>query len=346
MVKVKKKIAFITGITGQDGSYLAELLIKKNYSVYGLTKPKGSKNNINISKIKNNIIIKNLDINKSPEISNLIKKIKPDEFYHLAAQSFVNYKFEDEFFTLNPNINGTHYILSSIKKFSPKTKFYFAASSELFGNTKKKSVNELSNFNPRSAYGISKLAGFHLTKNYREAYGLFSCSGILFNHESGRRSTLFVTRKIINNLVKIKFNKIKSFNIGNLDAKRDWGHAKDYVYAMWKMLQQKKAEDFVIGSGKLHSVRQFIDISSNLLGIKYKQHIKINKKIFRKNDHFFLKADPSKAFKKLKWKPKYNFKNLIIDMIVSEIKNLKINIKHDHININSEIIELLGKKFK
>tara|TARA_B100000787_G_scaffold78996_1_gene58163 strand:- start:2620 stop:3609 length:990 start_codon:yes stop_codon:yes gene_type:complete len=323
---IKKKVAIVTGIGGQDGSYLTELLIKKNYIVYGLTNIVSKKSNKNIKEIyrnKKNITIKNFDINKSSEIFKLIKKTKPHEFYHLAGPSFISYEFDDEFFTHNPNINATQHILAAIKRFSPKTKFYFAASAEIFGNTKKLSLDESSKFNPRSAYGISKLTGFNLTKNYREVHGLFSCSGILFNHESGRHATSFVARKIINNLVKIKFKKIKKFNIGNLDAKRDWGHAEDYVYTMWKMLQLKRPEDFVIGSGKLHSVRQFIEISSSILNIQYRNHILIDKKIFRKNDQFFLKSNPSKAFKKLKWKPKYNFEGLINDMIKSEIENFK-----------------------
>ncbi len=190
------KIAIITGISGQDGSYLAELLIKKKYKIYGIFNPKKKKDLKNLKRINNELIFKKIDINNYSKIKNLIKKIKPTEFYHLAAQSFINYKFEDEFFKLNPNINGTHYILSAIKEFSPKTKFYFAASSELFGNVEKSPQNEKTKFNPRSAYGVSKVAGFYLTKNYREAYNIHACSGILYNHESPRRNVNFVSRKL------------------------------------------------------------------------------------------------------------------------------------------------------
>ena len=315
------KTAIITGITGQDGSYLAELLIKKKYKVYGLIRVNKDKNRFwRIDAVKNKIKLLNTDINNYDEISKIIKDIKPDEFYHLAAQSFINYNFEDEFFRLNPNINGTHYILSALKDYSPKTKFYFAASSEIFGNTTSNSQNENTPFNPRSAYGISKVTGFLLTKNYREAYGLFSCSGILFNHESSRRSGSFVTKKIIKGLIDIKKGNIKHLRLGNLNAKRDWGHAKDYVIAMWKMLQQKQAGDFVIGTGKLHSVKDFLQIASEKLDLDYKKYIIIDKKYWRKNDKFLLKANPSKAHKKLKWKPKTKFRELINDMIKSELE--------------------------
>ena len=315
------KTAIITGITGQDGSYLAELLIKKKYKVYGLIRVNKDKNRFwRIDAVKNKIKLLNTDINNYDKISKIIKDIKPDEFYHLAAQSFINYNFEDEFFKLNPNINGTHYILSALKDYSPKTKFYFAASSEIFGNTTSNSQNENTPFNPRSAYGISKVTGFLLTKNYREAYGLFSCSGILFNHESSRRSGSFVTKKIIKGLIDIKKGNIKHLRLGNLNAKRDWGHAKDYVIAMWKMLQQKQASDFVIGTGKLHSVKDFLQVASEKLDLDYKKYIIIDKKYWRKNDKFLLKANPSKAHKKLKWKPKTKFRELINDMIKSELE--------------------------
>ncbi|WP_440931112.1 GDP-mannose 4,6-dehydratase [Candidatus Pelagibacter sp.] len=314
------KIAVITGIGGQDGSYLAELLLKKKYKIYGILNPKKKINLKNLESIQKNIFFKKIDINNSKKIRTLIQEIKPNEFYHLAAQSFVNYKFEDEFFKLNPNINGTHYILSSIKKYSPNTKFYFAASSELFGNPIESPQNEKTKFNPRSAYGISKVTGYHLTKNYREAYNLFACSGILFNHESPRRNIEFVTRKITYNLALILKNKKKKIELGNINAKRDWGHAKDYVEAMWKMLQQKKPQDFVIGSGKIHTVKDFIKLAFKRVDLNYKKYVKIDKKLFRNKENSILRADFSKAKKILKWKPKYSFKQLVNEMVDSDIK--------------------------
>ena len=314
------KIAVITGIGGQDGSYLAELLLKKKYKIYGILNPKKKINLKNLESIQKSIFFKKIDINNSKKIRTLIQEIKPNEFYHLAAQSFVNYKFEDEFFKLNPNINGTHYILSSIKKYSPNTKFYFAASSELFGNPIESPQNEKTKFNPRSAYGISKVTGYHLTKNYREAYNLFACSGILFNHESPRRNIEFVTRKITYNLALILKNKKKKIELGNINAKRDWGHAKDYVEAMWKMLQQKKPQDFVIGSGKIHTVKDFIKLAFKRVDLNYKKYVKIDKKLFRNKENSILRADFSKAKKILKWKPKYSFKQLVNEMVDSDIK--------------------------
>ena len=313
------KVAVITGISGQDGSYLAELLIKKKYKVYGICNPKKNIDFKNLVEIKKKLFLKKIDINDYSKIKNLIRKIKPTEFYHLAAQSFINYKFEDEFFKLNPNINGTHYILSAIKEFSPKTKFYFAASSELFGNASKSPQNEDTKFNPRSAYGVSKVAGFYLTKNYRDAYNIHACSGILYNHESPRRNINFVSRKITKNLSLILKGKIKKITLGNINSKRDWGHAKDYVYAMWKMLQLKKPSDFVIGSGKIHSVRDFIRIAFNYVKLDYKRYIKIDKTLFRPNDKTTLKANSSKAERYLRWKPQISFKSLVHEMVDSDL---------------------------
>ena len=319
------KIAIITGITGQDGSYLSELLLDKGYKIYGIYNSKKKLNKKNLLNIKNKIKFLKVDINNYKNIKSLIKKIKPNEFYHLAAQSFVNYKFEDEFFKLNPNINGTHYILSAIKEYSPKTKFYFAASSELFGNVSNYPQNENTKFNPRSAYGVSKVAGYYLTKNYREAYNLFACSGILFNHESPRRSVNFVSRKITHNLSLILSNKKKKIELGNINSKRDWGHAKDYVYAMWKMLQLKKPQDFVIGTGKLHSVKDFLNVAFKYVNLDYKKYVKINKKFYRPYDKFYLLADTKKAKKILKWKPKISFKSLVIDMVKKDLLAIKKN---------------------
>ena len=317
------KIAIITGISGQDGSYLAELLIEKNYKVYGILNPKKKSNLTNLKNVKDKINFKNVNINNFSKIKNLIKKIKPNEFYHLAAQSFINYKFEDEFFKLNPNINGTHYILSAIKEFSPKTRFYFAASSELFGNIKKTPQNEETKFNPRSAYGVSKVAGFYLTKNYREAYKIHACSGILYNHESPRRNLNFVSRKISKNLSLIIKGKIKKIILGDINSKRDWGHAKDYVYAMWKMLQQTKPQDFVIGTGKTHTVKDFLKIAFNHVKLDYKKYIKIDKRLIRPNDRIILRANFKKAKKYLKWQPKISFKSLVHEMVDHDLKNTK-----------------------
>lgn len=315
------KIALITGISGQDGSYLAELLLKKKYIIYGILNPKKKKISNNLKLIKKKINFKNLDINNFNQIKNLIKKIKPNECYHLAAQSFINYKFEDEFFKLNPNINGTHYILSAIKEFSPKTKFYFAASSELFGNAKNSPQNEKTQFNPRSAYGVSKVAGYYLTKNYREAYNIYACSGILYNHESPRRNENFVSRKITKNLSLIIKGKLKKITLGNINSKRDWGHSKDYVLAMWKMLQLKKPDDFVIGTGTLHTVKDFIKLAFSRVGLDYKKFIRIDKKLFRPNDKIILKANSKKARNILKWKPSINFKSLVNEMVDHDLNN-------------------------
>ena len=311
------KIAIITGIRGQDGTYLSNLLLKKKYKVIGLCNPK-NKSNIVLNKID----LKSIDLNDYKKISALIKKTKPNEFYHLAAQSFINYKFEDEFFNLNPNINGTHYILSSIKKYSPKTKFYFAASSEIFGDAKIYPQNEKSSFNPRSAYGISKVAGFQLTKNYREAYNLFSCSGILYNHESPLRNENFVSKKITVGIAKIISKKKKTLTLGSINAKRDGGYAGDYVEAMWKMLQQKKPQDLVIGTGKMHSVKDFLNIAFRHVGLDYKKYIKFDKKFMRPKDNTILQADFRKAKKYLNWRPKTNFKQLVHKMVDFDINHL------------------------
>ena len=317
------KLAIITGISGQDGSYLAELLLKKGYKIIGICNPKKKYDFKNLNEIKKKIVFKKIDINNYSKIKLLIKKTKPREFYHLAAQSFINYKFEDEFFKLNPNINGTHYILSAIHKFSPNTRFYFAASSELFGNSKNYPQNENTKFNPRSAYGVSKIAGYYLTKNYREAYNLYACSGILFNHESPRRNKDFITRKISSNLALILKKRLKKISLGNINAQRDWGHAKDYVYAMWKMLQLKKPDDFVIGTGKTYSVKDFLHIAFSSVNLNYKKYIKIDKSFMRPNDKIILKADYQKAKKILKWKPKISFRSLVLEMVNHDLKSNK-----------------------
>ena len=324
MGKIKK--ALITGITGQDGSYLAEFLLKKKYKVFGLVRRVALEDETHrlwrIKHIKN-ISLKSASLESYASIVNLIQKIKPNEVYHLGAQSYVSYSFEDEFSTLNTNINGTHYILSAIKHFSPNTKFYFAGSSEMFGKVQKKTQDEKTRFYPRSAYGISKVAGFELTRNYREAYNIFACTGILFNHESPRRGFEFVTRKITSSVARIKNGKQKFLYLGNINAKRDWGHAKDYIEAMWLMLQQKKPQDFVIGTGKMHSVKEFAKLAFSIAGLNYKKYIRFNKNLLRPSEVDTLRANYSKAKKILKWKPKTNFKDLVNEMVKEDLKVLK-----------------------
>ena len=327
MGKLKK--ALITGITGQDGSYLAEFLLKKNYQVFGFVRRVALEDESHrlwrIRHIKNKLNLSSASLESYASIVKVIQKVKPDEVYHLAAQSYVSYSFEDEFSTLNTNINGTHYMLSAIKEFSPKTKFYFAASSEMFGKVRKTPQNELTPFYPRSSYGISKVAGFELTRNFREAYSMFACSGILFNHESPRRGFEFVTRKISFAVAKIKLGIQNKLYLGNLDSRRDWGHAYDYIKAMWLMLQRKTPNDYVVGTGKTYSVRQFVEIAFNHVGLNYKNFVKIDKKLFRPAEVDILMADYSKAKKILKWKPTITFKKLVTDMVDSDIKFIENN---------------------
>ena len=322
-----KKIALITGITGQDGSYLSEFLLNKNYEVHGLVRRVALEDPDHrlwrIRHILKKIKLHPASLESYASIVNIIEKIKPNEIYHLGAQSFVSYSFEDEFSTLNTNINGTHYILSAIKSFSKKTKIYFAGSSEMFGKVDTIPQNESTKFYPRSSYGISKCTGFDLVRNYREAYGIYACTGILFNHESPRRGYEFVTRKISSSVAKIVYGKQRILELGNINAQRDWGHAKDYVEAMWKMLQQKKPQDFVIGTGETHSVKDFCKIAFETQGLNYKKFVRINKKFYRPAEVDLLIADYSLAKKVLKWKPKYTFKNLDLEMVQSDLKKFK-----------------------
>ena len=325
MGKIKK--ALITGITGQDGSYLSELLLKKNYKVYGIVRRVALEDETHrlwrIKHLLNKIEIKSASLESYASIVKIIQKIKPSEIYHLAAQSYVDYSFKDEFSTLNTNINGTHYILSALKDFSPKSKFYFAGSSEMFGKVRSKPQNEKTPFYPRSAYGISKVTGYDLTRNYREAYRLHCSTGILFNHESPRRGFEFVTRKISHGVARIKCGLQRELTLGNLDAQRDWGHAKDYIEAMWLMLQKRKPDDFVISTNKQHSVREFANLAFSIVGLDYRKFIKIDKNLYRPAEVQTLLGDYSKAKRILKWKPKVSFNNLVKDMVLSDLEFVK-----------------------
>jgi len=324
-----KKVALITGITGQDGSYLAELLLSKGYEVHGIVRRVALEDETHrlwrIRKILKDINLHAGSLESYASLFNIILKIKPNEVYHLAAQSYVGYSFEDEFSTLNININGTHYILSAVKEFADsKIKFYFAGSSEMFGKVKSVPQNEDTVFNPRSSYGISKVTGFHLTKNYREAYKLHASNGILFNHESPRRGFEFVTRKISVAVARIKNGSKEKLKLGNMKAKRDWGHAKDFVEAMWLMLQRDNPGDYVIGTGKGHSVDEFAKKAFAHVGLNYKDHIVIDQKLVRPAEVDTLLADSFKAKKILKWEPKVSFDDLVIDMVESDLKNINL----------------------
>jgi len=320
------KKAFVTGITGQDGSYLAELLLEKGYKVYGLVRRVALEDEQHrmgrILHILNDIELIPGTMESYPSIYRAVSSVKPDEVYHLAAQSFVSYSFEDEFSTLQPNMSGIHYVLSAVTELVPKAKFYFAASSEMFGKVHEVPQNEMTPFHPRSVYGISKVAGFDLTRNYREAYNLFACNGILYNHESQRRGFEYVTRKITSHVALIKLGLAKKLELGNLDAKRDWGHSKDYVEAMWLMLQQDKPDDYVICTGKAHSVRQFCEKAFSYVGLNYEDYVVINKKFFRPAEVDILLGDYSKAKKILGWKPKILFDDLVSEMVDNDLKLL------------------------
>ena len=318
------KKALITGITGQDGSYLAKLLLERGYEVHGIVRRVALEHPEarmwRIRHLLDQIHIHSGSIDSYASIFNIISELKPDECYHLAAQSFVSYSFEDEFSTINTNLNGTHYVLSAIKRQAPECKFYFAASSEMFGNVNETPQNEETRFRPRSPYGISKMAGFELTRNYREAYGLFALSGILFNHESPRRGAEFVTRKITSAVAKIKLGIENEIRLGNLDARRDWGHARDYVKAMWLMLQQDEPEDFVIATGKSRSVREFLETAFSYVELDFNDYLLMDEQLYRPSEVNILQGDASKAHQKLQWVPETSFEDLVREMVDSDME--------------------------
>lgn len=320
------KKALITGITGQDGSYLAEFLLEKGYEVHGIVRRVAIEDPEHrlwrIKHLLDKLTLHPASLESYPSIFNVIENVKPDECYHLAAQSFVSYSFEDEFSTINTNINGTHYVLSAIKRRSPHCKFYFAGSSEMFGLANETPQKETTPFHPRSPYGVSKVAGFHLTTNYRESYGLFACSGILFNHESPKRGLEFVTRKISNAAASIKLSLSKKLRLGTLKARRDWGFAGEYVEAMWLMLQQDRPDDYVIATGVTHSVEEFVELAFNSMGLDWHEHVVIDERLYRPAEIHELRGDYSKAKKILGWKPRVSFEELVKMMVEADLKRL------------------------
>ena len=343
-----KKTALIFGITGQDGSYLAELLISKGYLVHGVKRRSSSLNTSRVDHIyqdphekRKNFFLHYGDITDAISVSTLIKKVKPNEIYNLAAQSHVSVSFEVPEYTANADAVGALRILEAIKfhGFEKKTKFYQAGTSEMFGKVKEIPQTEKTPFYPRSPYGVAKVYAHWITVNYREAYKIFASNGILFNHESPRRGETFVTRKIVIALCKIKLGLQKKLFLGNLDAKRDWGHAKDYVEAMWKILQRKTPSDYVIATGKQYSVKEFVNLTLNELKIKYHWKGKgIKSKCYDKNGNCIIECDKEyfrplevdtllgnskKALKELNWKPKIHIKELVKEMVSSELSLIK-----------------------
>ena len=318
------KKALITGITGQDGSYLAELLLEKGYEVHGIVRRVAiedpSHRMWRIRHILGDLHLHSASVESFPSIYRVFTTVKPDECYHLAAQSFVSYSFEDEFSTMNTNLTGTHHMLAVLKDTNPQCKFYFAGSSEMFGKARETPQNEDTPFRPRSPYGISKVAGFDLTRNYREGYGLFAASGILFNHESPRRGFEYVTRKITYNVAKIKLGHARELRLGNLDARRDWGHAPDYVHVMWRIMCQKEPDDFVISSGETHSVREFCEAAFSFAGLRYQDCVVVDKDFFRPAETEVLMGNSEKAKRVLGWQYSRPFVSLVQEMVEADLK--------------------------
>ena len=318
-----KRRAIISGITGQDGSYLAEFLLEQGYEVHGIVRRVAIEDPEHrlwrIKNILNEVNLHPASLESYPSVFRVMANVEPDEVYHLAAQSFVSYSFEDEFSTLNTNINGTHYMLSAFREVAPKARFYFAGSSEMFGEVRETPQTESTPFHPRSAYGISKVAGFDLTRNYREAYSLHASSGILFNHESARRGFEFVTRKITAGAAKIKLGLASELRLGNLDARRDWGHAADYVRAMWLMTQQDAADDYVIATGETHSVREFLEIAFGHVGLDYKDFVRTDERLYRPAEVNLLLGDSAKAKEKLGWHYSKTFRELVCEMVDADL---------------------------
>jgi GDPmannose 4,6-dehydratase len=319
------KKALITGITGQDGSYLADFLLEKGYEVHGIVRRVALEDPLHrlwrIRHIRDKIKLHAASLDSYASIFNVVEKVRPDECYHLAAQSFVNYSFEDAFSTINTNVNGTLFVLSAIAEKAPACRFYFAASSEMFGKADESPQNEQTPFHPRSPYGISKVAGFDLTRNFRESYDMFASNGILFNHESPRRGYEFVTRKITSTAVKIKLGLEKELRLGNLEAKRDWGFAGDYVKAMWLMLQQPEPDDYVIATNETHAVKEFVEKSFEFVDLDWKDYVVIDEIFYRPAEVHLLRGNYRKGKEKLNWEPTVKFEGLVQMMIEADLSN-------------------------
>jgi GDPmannose 4,6-dehydratase len=319
--------ALITGITGQDGSYLAELLLQKGYEVFGMVRRSSSENFVRINHIRDRINLRQADLLDQLSLMRLIEDCQPDEIYNLAAQSFVPTSWDQPMLTGEFNALGVTKILEAIRQVNKKIKFYQASSSEMFGKVQQVPQIESTPFYPRSPYGVAKVYAHWITVNYRESYDIFAVSGILFNHESPRRGLEFVSRKITDGVARIKLGKAKKLYLGNLDAKRDWGYAGDYVKAMWLMLQQKEPEDFVISTGENHSVRELAQIAFEHVGLDYKKFVEVDPRFVRPAEVDVLLGDPSYAKKKLGWQPEVSFQQLVKMMVDADLERVEKEIK-------------------
>jgi GDPmannose 4,6-dehydratase len=321
---MKFKKALITGINGQDGSYLAELLLQKGYEVHGVVRREATEDSenrlVNIKHLLDKVHLHVGAIDNHLSIYKIVSLVNPDECYHLASSSFVSYSFEDESSVVANNFTATHALLASVKELAPNCRVYFAGSSEMFGDATATPQHELTPFNPRSVYGISKLAAFHLARNYREHHKLFVTAGILYNHESPRRGHKFVTRKICSTVAKIHLRMTDKLELGNIDAQRDWGYAPDYVAAMYSMLQLDSPEDFVISTGVLHTVKNFLQTAFSVVDLNYEDYTQINTDHFRPSEAVPLCGDASKARRLLNWQPTKSFETIIKEMVLSDIE--------------------------
>jgi GDPmannose 4,6-dehydratase len=321
------KTALITGITGQDGSYLAEYLLGLDYEVHGLVRrvalEQPEQRMSRIAHLRERVKLASGSLESYPSLYQILSRTKYDEIYHLAAQSFVAESFADGFSTMQTNSSGTHYLLAALRELQPEAKFYFAGSSEMFGKVRETPQTESTPFHPRSPYGISKVTGYFLTLNYREAYGMHCTNGILFNHESPRRGFEFVTRKITSSVARIKAGLQSELRLGNLDARRDWGHAADYVRAMHAMLQHPEPGDYVVAMGETHSVRDFCEMAFERAGLDWKHYVKTDPQFIRPAEVELLMGDASKARNELGWVPNYTFESLVHEMVDQDIAALQ-----------------------
>jgi len=317
------KTALITGITGQDGSYLAELLLDKGYEVYGLVRRLSTPNISRIEHIADRIILLEGDLADQSSLNNAIQTAQPDEVYNFAAQSFVATSWNQPVLTGDITGLGVVRVLEAIRHFCDSARVYQASSSEMFGEAEEVPQNEKTRFHPRSPYAVAKVYGYYIAVNYRESYGMYVCNGICFNHESPRRGIEFVTRKITDGVARIYHELAKELRLGNLDAKRDWGYAGDYVKAMWLMLQQKEPDDYVIATGESHSVKEFVELAFNDAGLNWKDYVVVDKRFYRPADVYELRGDASKARKVLGWKPEVSFEELVKMMVRADVERFE-----------------------